>query len=376
MNKNLKNNILLFTLEYPPFKGGVANYYGNVVKYWPDEIMVLTDDKKGIAPLSRDAIPSNLIIKKLLRPHWLFSLWHLWRAIRKYKINTVLIGHILPLGTVAWLLRKMTRFDYVVFLHGMDFSFAIKSKRKQLLTQRILKNAKKVICVNSYVEKLAREIVEDDKIAVVNPGVEQRTTHNAQRIINLKKKYNLEGKKILLQVGRLVKRKGVNKTLKALPQVWEEVPELIYIIAGDGPEIFNIKYSILNIKDKNKIILINKASDQELTALYELCDIFIMPSRDMDGDFEGFGIVYLEANLRDKPVIAGDSGGVRDAVEDGVNGLLVDPNSADEISKAIVRLCKDNELRLELGRQGKERAMRDFSWEKQTEKLKQILNNN
>ena len=136
------------------------------------------------------------------------------------------------------------------------------------------------------------------------------------------------------------------------------------------------KYSILNIKDKNKIILINKASDQELTALYELCDIFIMPSRDMDGDFEGFGIVYLEANLRDKPVIAGDSGGVRDAVEDGVNGLLVDPNSADEISKAIVRLCKDNELRLELGRQGKERAMRDFSWEKQTEKLKQILNNN
>ncbi|MFA5318218.1 MAG: glycosyltransferase family 4 protein [Patescibacteria group bacterium] len=354
-------NTLLFTLEYPPFRGGVANYYGNMVKHSDSKIEVLTG-------------------AKLIRPHWIFSLWHLWRAIKKYKINTVLVGHILPLGTVAWLLSKIVRFDYVVFLHGMDFAFAMKSARKRWLARRILKNAKKIICVNSYVAKLAETHCNAsvrDKIAVVNPGVEKGIRNQELGIRNaLVEKYNLAGKKILLQVGRLVERKGVDKVIEALPKVWEEIPELFYIIAGNGPEIFNIQYSILNIKNKDKIILINKASDQEVAALYELCDIFIMPSRDIDGDFEGFGIVYLEANLRGKPVIAGDSGGVRDAVEDGVNGLLVNPEDINGISRAIVKLCKDDELRLKLGKQGKERAMNEFSWEKQVASIKSQVTSN
>jgi len=91
----IDNNILLFTLEYPPFKGGVANYYGNVVKYWGEEIKVLAG-------------------KKLLWPHWIFSLLYLWSAIKKFKIKIVLVGHILPLGTVTYWLSKILKFEYIV----------------------------------------------------------------------------------------------------------------------------------------------------------------------------------------------------------------------------------------------------------------------
>jgi len=348
---------LLFTLEYPPDIGGVANYYGNLVKFYPkSEIKVLAG-------------------KKLLKPHWIFSSWRLWRVIKKDKIKMVLVGQILPLGTVAWLLSRVLgiRFDYVVFLHGMDLTFALKVPRKKKLARKILAGAKKIIAANSYTAKLAEEIVEGSKIEVVNPGVDFHITHNAERIMQIKEKYNLQNKIVLLQVGRLVKRKGIDKVLEALPKVWEKVPELVYVIVGNGPEIFNIKYLILNIKNKDKIVLIDKASDEEVTAFYGFCDIFIMPAREINGDFEGFGIVYLEANLHSKPVIAGDSGGVRDAVVDGVNGLLVNPESTDEITNAIIKLAKDESLRKKLGEQGRERAEKEFGWEGQVYKVCKVI---
>jgi len=98
-----------------------------------------------------------------------------------------------------------------------------------------------------------------------------------------------------------------------------------------------------------------------------------MPSRNIDGDFEGFGIVYLEANLLGKPVIAGDSGGVKDAVINGYNGILVNPEDNKEIKNAILKLSKDEKFREKLGEQGKERVINEFSWEKRTEKIYQII---
>ena len=350
-----RDNILLFTSEYPPDIGGVANYYGNLVKYHDNgKIKVLTG-------------------KKLLKPHWFFSLWYLWRAVKKDKIKTVLVGQILPLGTVTWLLSRVLgiKFDYVVFLHGMDLTYALKMPRKKQLARKILTGAKKIIAANSYTAKLAWEIVDKNKVEVVNPGINSEFRNQKSEIQKLKNKYNLENKLVLLQVGRLVKRKGVDKVLAALSQVWQEIPELVYVIIGNGPEIFDIKYSILNIENKDKIILIDKASDEETASFYDLCDIFIMPAREIDGDFEGFGIVYLEANAHGKPVIAGDSGGVRDAVIDGVNGLLVNPESTDEIANAIIKLSKDEGLRKKLGEQGRERV-KQFDWKNQADKVKKV----
>ena len=115
--------------------------------------------------------------------------------------------------------------------------------------------------------------------------------------------------------------------------------------------------------------MLNQVRDEERNNWYDLCDMFIMPARNINGDYEGFGMVYLEANLAGKPVVAGRSGGVGDAVVDGLNGLLVDPENTGEISRAIVKLARDPELRQKLGRQGRERALNDFNWQKQAKKI-------
>src|SRR3989339_607202 len=352
-----KNNTLLFTLEYPPFRGGVANVYGNIVKYWTDaSIKVLAGEN-------------------LCRPHWFFSLWHLWRAVVQYQVKTVLVGQLLPLGTVAYLLSCFKNIDYTVFLHGMDIALAVKIPRKKRLAKKILTNAKHIIALNSYVPKVLQKNFGNafaGKVVVVNPGVETTKQQNNKTTKQLITKYNLEKKIILLQVGRLVKRKGVDKVLEALPEVLKECKDLVYVVVGNGPECSNIELRIKNLELSNYVILIADASDEDVQAWYELCDIFIMPARDIDGDVEGFGIVYLEANAYGKPVIAGDSGGVRDAVKPDLNGLLVNPESTTEIRDAILKLCKDEFLRLRLGQQGRE-WVRSFDGEKQARKIREIL---
>jgi phosphatidylinositol alpha-1,6-mannosyltransferase len=159
-----------------------------------------------------------------------------------------------------------------------------------------------------------------------------------------------------------------------LPGILEKNPELRYVIIGQGPEEAAITQMINDHALQGKVILLNKVTDEEKWAWLETADIFIMPAKELPGgDYEGFGIVYLEANLFGKPVIAGRSGGVSDAVTDGVNGLLVNPENLGEISEAIVRLANDSELRARLGSQGKERVLTDFAWPDKVKEMYQAL---
>ena len=108
----------------------------------------------------------------------------------------------------------------------------------------------------------------------------------------------------------------------------------------------------------------------------ELCDIFITIPRYEKNDFEGFGIVFLEAALAGKPVIAGNSGGVDEAVEDGQTGLLVDPLDLESISGAIIELARNPQLRYSLGSNGLRRSVEEFNWSQQAKKVFLYINEN
>ncbi|MDP2708470.1 MAG: glycosyltransferase family 4 protein [bacterium] len=363
---------LLFTLEYPPFHGGIANYAANLVKHWPVAGGLVTLNNNNGA---------------LIKPYWPCLKWlpaimALRKEIIKNRVGHILVGHVLPLGLPALIIRKLYGLNYSVIIHGLDFSLATtRQLRKKIITYLILKNAHKIICGNSLAAEAVAEFVNSErsnKVIVVHPGVEENSQFPLWAVkaeSALKEKYRLEGKIILLTVGRLVKRKGVDKVIAALPEALKKIPNLIYIILGEGEEAENIKTLIKNYGLKNYAYLISGADDEQRNIWYYLCHIFIMASRNIAGDYEGFGIVYLEANQAGKPVIAGKSGGVGDAVIDGLNGLLVNPESTGEISQAIIKLALDRGLRERLGHQGKLRAADEFSWEKQTNKIyKNIFN--
>jgi phosphatidyl-myo-inositol dimannoside synthase len=376
----IKKKFILFTLEYSPFKGGIAQYYQNLAQYWPaGELTVLTDGE----PLSTD--PANIIrrslLNKYLRPRWLNSIFQL--SIINYQLKKerglihIMVGQILPLGIPTYFLAKIFKFKYSVILHGLDFSLAIATKRKKKITGKILAKAEKIICANNYTANLVKFFNADlsAKISVVNPGIEPSFVRNPERVRKLKNQYNLNDKIVLFSLGRLVERKGFDKVIAAMPAAISAAPNLIYAIAGTGPEENNLKNLVATLPEeiKNKIIFLGSISDTDRWAWLELCDIFIMPARNIDGDFEGFGTVYLEVNLAGKPVIAGDSGGVRDAVINNINGLLINPEKPEEIAQAIIKLSADSELRQALGSQGKRRAVENFNAKKQVEKIYSFL---
>ena len=100
-----------------------------------------------------------------------------------------------------------------------------------------------------------------------------------------------------------------------------------------------------------------------------------MPCRELNnGDIEGFGIVFLEAGMYEKPVIGGRSGGAVEAVEQGVNGLLVDPNSINEIAQALISLLTNKDKAQSLGEKGRKRVFDKFNWREQSKKIIKIIN--
>lgn len=361
---------LIFTLEYPPFKGGIANYCENLIKYWPEpgNIFVLNNNE------------NKLINKKLPFLKWLPCLWYLWQKIKKHKINHIIIHHILPLGTAIYLISKITKISYSIVLHGMDIGTACSLPKKRWIIKKILNNANNIICGSNYTAELTKKFLDSEKlnkVIVINPGVDH-VTHNIEHVAQIKEKYNLQNKIILLSVGRLIKRKGFDKTIEAMPRVLKQTPNLIYVIWGHGPEAENLKQQAENLKLNNIIFMINivDVNDEQKNAWYNLADIFIMPAREIGKkDFEGFGIVYLEANMAGKPVIAGDSGGIRDVVVDNVTGLLVNPENTIDIANAIIKLTKNENLRKKLGEFGKKRTIKEFKWEQQVEKIYKQINN-
>ncbi len=363
---------VLFTLEFPPQKGGVSKYYHNLVRYWPggDIVVLANGDNKN---KDEENIFRRKLLFRMIFPRWIPSIFHLFLLVRRLssggeKVHVV-VGQILPLGLVTNLLSKILNFEYSVVLHGLDFSLSLKRKKA---VQKILTASKRVICANSYTSSQVKSVFHEitDKVFVANPGIEPNFIRNPKRVEALKEEYRLDGKKVLFFMGRLVERKGVDKVISSMKDILSFNPQVHLVIGGSGPDEDRLKKIISESGDvSDNVTMLGYIDDGEYWAWLELCDIFIMTSRDISGDYEGFGIVYLEANLAGKPVVAGDSGGVRDAVMNNVNGLLVDPEKEKEIASAVINLLKDDKLCQELGSAGNRRVVETMSAKKQAEKI-------
>ena len=368
---------LLVTLDYPPQVGGVAVYYEHLVKEFPNgDVLVLTvDEINGQKIPEQDGIIRHRLLfkSKLFWPKWLPLLWQIWKIVRQNKIKLIQVGQILPVGTAVFILNKFFKIPYMVYCHGMDVMTAAQSPRKKRLALKILKNAEFIVANSEFTkEKILEYGARAQDVAVVYPcpNMKLRRKVLLQEIDALKSKYNLRDKKIILTAGRLVERKGHDVVLGALHKLKEFVPEAYYAIIGEGPIEGVIKQMIKTLGLENSVTLIGKVSDYELAVWYEVCDVFVMISRQLKNeDAEGFGIVYLEANMFGKPVIAGKSGGVAEAVLDNETGILVEPTNPHEILSAMEKLLKNPEEARQLGENGRRRVEEIFQWNKQAEPL-------
>jgi phosphatidylinositol alpha-1,6-mannosyltransferase len=151
--------------------------------------------------------------------------------------------------------------------------------------------------------------------------------------------------------------------LRALPAIRQRVPDVLYAIVGEGPERAALERLIGELGLGENVQLRGEPSDAELIECYQQCDLFVLPNRTVDGDFEGFGMVLVEAQACGKPVIAGASGGTAETMSVGKTGELVSCDGPELLAQAIARQLHDPEQLASRGRAARTWAVDKFDWE-------------
>ncbi|NQU99590.1 MAG: glycosyltransferase family 4 protein [Parcubacteria group bacterium] len=370
---------LLITKFFPPNRGGIQNYLYNICKnIEKDKIFVLTE--KGNKNQENFRI-SSYKIKKIYSSLSLSFLPVFFKAskiIKENSIENLYLGHFyIPYAISALILNKFKNIPYTIFTHGLEILETRNSPKSNYILKLCLKNAQNVIVTTNYLKK---EIVNkypslslDDKIIKIPPGVDSNHFRPNLNTSDLVAKHDLENKKIILTCGRLVKRKNHQLIVKALPEILKKVPNVIYLIAGTGPEEKNLRKQVNELGLEKSVRFLGEVENKDLPLFYSLADVFCMPSiyNKEAGDIEGFGLVFLEAQACGTPTIGSNTGGIPDAISNNIDGYLVNLESSQELASRITKLLLNNDLAQQFGRAGREKVIREHDWSKLVERLPQ-----
>ena len=297
-------------------------------------------------------------------------------VVFRHGVRKIFAMNIAYGGILSWALSFLKPLEYLTFAYGYEFE---KVKRNPLLRKLYLSIYRRSVavaaCSKLVKEKLVQFGVEGKKIHVLYPAVDTEKYRPTAVPGNYLEEKGLKGKKILLSVGRLIERKGHDRVLRALPRMIQSFPEVFYAIVGIGPYERNLREEVRRLKLEDHVRFFGRVPEEELNWLYNACDLFVMPSREIadGGHIEGFGIVYLEANACAKPVIGGRSGGVVEAVRDGETGFLVDPERPGEIAEKALYLLSHPKEAQAMGERGLQWVRETFDWERYTDQALGLL---
>ncbi len=169
---------------------------------------------------------------------------------------------------------------------------------------------------------------------------------------------------IILFVGRSVERKGVDYLIKAFGMIKDQIPHRL-VIVGDGPERQKWQVLAQKVDPSGRISFTGWVSNERLSEFYRTCSFFVLPAvYDKHGDTEGLGVVLIEAMSYSKPVIASNAGGITDVVSNGENGILVEPANINELSRAMIQMINNNQMRTIMGQNAKKIIDEKFNWDK------------
>ena len=285
---------------------------------------------------------------------------------REFSFDIIHAHIALPDGYGAFLLSKAYGKPFVVTIHGHDIRTTIhRNERCRRSILKVFEAASKVICVSTRLKNQCLQAYGRDgnKFEVVNNGVSPAKVFEG--VNPLREKYR--GKRILLTVGNLVKRKAHDYVIQALSKILETNPQVVYLIVGGGPEETALRQLVGSLGLDEHVGFCGQQENEVAMQYMALCDVFVMPSWN-----EPFGVVYLEAMASGKPVVACQGQGIEDVVVDGQTGLLVEPKDVKSLQAALLKLLSDREFAENMGERGKQMVLANFTWEKNAKKAMRI----
>ena len=372
--------ILLLSWNFPPVLGGIEYVAGHLFKglsAWGHEIRVITAGSPTAPPQDGVLRASKTGLRAFLMHAWREGV----RQCRQFRPDVLLCGTLVP-GPVAYILSRWFRIPYVVLAHGSDILH--RGWLYQKVARWVLKHAA-MVTANSQLtaELLVQAGLPREKVAVIHPGVDVAPFLKMTRQDGYTAHPEWKNRRILLYVGRLIKRKGIHTFIEhVMPDLIQVMPDLLLIVVGDDAKASLVHSermkdalarSVESMGLRDHVLLAGAMCGDTLLKLYFRADVFILPCLELPGDIEGFGIVFLEAALAGVPSVATRTGGIPEAVVDGETGLLVAPGDYAAMRAAILRLIQDRALHDRLAETGARRAREQFGWDVISRKYAQVL---
>jgi phosphatidylinositol alpha-1,6-mannosyltransferase len=365
------SKILCITNDFGPRAGGIETFiiglierapFGTFIVYTSQQGDTYSYDQEWLSKYGVEVIRDK---RKILLPSP-----RVGRAVRSIvrerSIEKVFFGAAAPLGLLAHSLRRVGVRKIVALTHGHEvwwsklwpFSWAMR---------RIGSGVHALTYLGDFTKNaISRALNSSDADSMVRiaPGID--TDHFAPdpTAIELKRELELEGKRVIVSVGRLVHRKGQDTLVEALPFILEKNPDAHLLFVGVGPHLEYIHKRAIQLDVLSHISFVGRVQYAELPRFISVGEIFAMPSRSrLAGlEVEGLGIVYLEASACELPVVGGLSGGAPDAVLEGETGYSVDGLNATAVAGAINSLLADPELARAMGKRGRQWIIEEWEW--------------
>ena len=347
---------ILLTPDYPPYTGGVARYLGELVTASSGGIEVIVPNEHPVGV-------NDFVRRGQFSGGWPVRWWSLVGLIRslnaeKNNAPRLLVSHILPIGTAAWIASFFGGPTYTILFHGLDLHLTQSSSWKRWLTKQIVKRANGVIVNSEYVARECRRCFPKAKPLVLTPGYsphELPAREVARTTLGVR-----TSETILLSVCRLIPRKGIDRVVEALVFLPADTR---LVVVGDGSDRVRLERLSLELGVNDRVSFVGAIEDEVRDRWYAAADVFVLPVRDDGADIEGYGIVCLEAAAAGLPVVVGHGGGASETVQPGITGYVVDADQdATELVQTLQTLIQDPTLRQKMGEAGRERVLRDHPW--------------
>ncbi len=372
--------ILLVTNDLGPRAGGIETFIlGLLDQLDGSQIVIYTASQSESADFDKRLTEKTgvLIVRDkssiLLPTPWVN------RRVRavalRYESEVIWFGAAMPLAWMSGLLKRAGAKRIVAITHGHEVWWAKLPPFKQIFAQST-KSIDVLTFLGEFTRSAMAPVVRAPcQMVQIAPGISIEHFSPGAKSQRLIDELKLEGKQILVSVGRLVHRKGQDKLLEALPEILLTHPDIVLLFIGVGPRQKKLDQLVRAHDLSNYVRFVGRVTYDKLPDYFRLGDLFVMPSRSrLAGlEVEGLGIVYLEASACAIPVLAGASGGAPDAVIQGETGVVVDGSRVGEIARAVNELLDHPAQMVEMGKAGRAWTQERWSWQIWGERFREVL---
>ncbi|MEK7847097.1 MAG: glycosyltransferase [Nitrospinota bacterium] len=294
--------------------------------------------------------------------HSLFSIMKVARWLKSKDIN-IIHTHGYPAGVLGRTAAVIAGIKHI--FHHVHTTYLDMRVRNYLMEKILGIFTDKVICCSDAVKRHTENTIgiSKNKLTILYNGIPEPDLKDASILTGIRQSLHiLEDFKIIGCVASLVPHKGHKYLLEA----FRKIDNVYLLLAGDGILRNELERFTDELGIKNRVIFVGYNMD--ITPYFQIMDIFVLPSSER----EGLSISVIEAMAAGKPVIATDVGGNREAVVDGVTGILVEPKDKDALAKAINKLLESPQLMQEMGKNGRERYLKNFTLNQMMKELEKV----